>query len=108
MSGQPFFVPSVIVIVVSIPLVLRLVPPNRIYGVRTRRTLSSPEVWYPANRFGGIALIVASAVYLEVARLLPYTKGAPDDLHMVTVHLIAWVGPLALAIVAIGLYTRRL
>jgi hypothetical protein len=40
MSSQPFFVPAVIIFVVSLPLVLGLVPRNRIYGIRTRKTLS--------------------------------------------------------------------
>jgi hypothetical protein len=40
--------------------VLRKIPPNLFYGVRTRKTLSDPRIWYEANYQGGIALIVAS------------------------------------------------
>ncbi len=46
----------------SAPLVLRLVPPNRLYGFRTRKTLSRPDIWYPANGFAGYALMLAAAV----------------------------------------------
>lgn len=35
--------------VVGIPLVLKLVPPNPVYGVRTAKTFSSREVWYAAD-----------------------------------------------------------
>jgi uncharacterized membrane protein len=55
---------ALITIAISIPLVLRKVPPNVIYGVRTRKTLSDPRIWYEANYRGGMALIVAGIVAL--------------------------------------------
>lgn len=55
---------ALITIVISIPLVLRKVPPNVVYGVRTRKTLSDPRIWYEANYRGGMALIVAGVVGL--------------------------------------------
>jgi uncharacterized membrane protein len=55
---------ALITIAISIPLVLRKVPPNVVYGVRTRKTLSDPRIWYEANYRGGVALIVAGVVGL--------------------------------------------
>ncbi len=49
---------------ISLPLVLRLIPPNRFYGFRTRKTLSNADIWYEANYKGGVGLIVASVVAL--------------------------------------------
>ncbi|HEX6881653.1 MAG TPA: SdpI family protein [Terriglobales bacterium] len=54
-------------ILISIPLVMRIVPQNRLYGFRTRRTLSDERVWYEANYMGGKNLIIASVLAL-VAR----------------------------------------
>ena len=51
-----------VIFVLCIPLVLKLVPPNRLYGFRTHVTLSRPDVWYPANVFAGYALMFATAV----------------------------------------------
>lgn len=51
-------------ILISLPLVLRAVPPNRLYGFRTRKTLTNPDVWYEANYKGGVGLIVASVIGL--------------------------------------------
>ena len=45
-------------------MVLAMVPPNRIYGFRTPRTVSSPRIWYAANRVSGWLLIVASGLTL--------------------------------------------
>jgi hypothetical protein len=38
---------------------LRLIPPNPIYGLPTKRMNSQPEVWYLVNSFGGRMLVVA-------------------------------------------------
>ena len=46
----------------SLPLVMRRVPPNRLYGFRTRRTLASADIWYPANAFSGKAMLAAAAL----------------------------------------------
>ena len=55
-----------VVILASVPLVLKLVPRNGVYGFRTRRTVESDEVWYPANRAAGIAMIVAAVVWRQI------------------------------------------
>jgi uncharacterized membrane protein len=36
-----------------------VVPPNWIYGFRTTKTMSNPQIWYEANRHAGANLIVA-------------------------------------------------
>jgi len=42
----------------------RRIPPNRITGLRTEKTLGSPDVWYPANAYAGRCLIAAGIVQL--------------------------------------------
>src|SRR5215469_11981369 len=39
--------------VLGIPLILRLVPPNRFYGFRTATSFSSAEAWYQINFAAG-------------------------------------------------------
>ena len=58
-----YILPAV-VILISIPMVLGKVPPNGLYGFRTPKTLSSPDVWYPANRSAGWYMIAASMLSL--------------------------------------------
>jgi uncharacterized membrane protein len=57
-------VAPILIMILSIPMIFGLVPPNRLYGFRTPKTLSSDQVWYPANRAAGIALLVAGAGWL--------------------------------------------
>src|SRR6516162_696835 len=46
----------------GIPLILRLVPPNRFYGFRTATSYSSADAWYQLNFATGLALVAAGAV----------------------------------------------
>ena len=62
---------SVALIGCGIPLALKRVEPNSLYGMRIHRTLSNERIWYKANSFGGwllcatgflgIALSIASS-----------------------------------------------
>jgi uncharacterized membrane protein len=53
---------AIVNIAVSVPLILRKIPPNLLYGFRTPKTLSNSRVWYEANAKGGKNLVVASVV----------------------------------------------
>jgi uncharacterized membrane protein len=72
LKGVEYVAPllALVTIAVSIPLVLRKVPPNVIYGVRTRKTLSDPRIWYEANYRGGMALILGGLVALACWTIL--------------------------------------
>ena len=55
---------------IALPLALRKVKPNPVYGFRTRSTLGDEALWYEVNaRFGGVQL-VASALGAVAALLL--------------------------------------
>jgi hypothetical protein len=56
---------------ISVPLIIRVVPPNGLYGFRTAATQSSPAIWYPANAFMGWALLVAAALSTTLLIVLP-------------------------------------
>ena len=53
---------SALLILVAVPLALRKIPRNIVYGLRTRATLSNEETWYSANVHFGRGLIVWSLV----------------------------------------------
>ncbi len=105
MTAQPFLVPSIIILLASIPLVLGIVPRNRVYGIRTRKTLSDDAVWYPANRFGGWALIVSSSISIAISCVMPY-----DPIHYTTflIDLGGFIVPLITGVILTLWYCRRL
>jgi len=61
---------AVVTALIAVPLALRKVPRNRLYGIRTRRTLADDAVWYETNAYGGRCLLVASGVTIVVVAVL--------------------------------------
>jgi len=92
----------------ALPLALGIVPPNWLYGFRTRKTISSPEVWYPANRVAGWWMIAAAT--LSVCFNFVFLSMHPDWPQE---SLIPWLaGALVLSMllgaVASFVYLRKL
>lgn len=89
-------------ILISIPLVLRRIGPNVVYGYRTRATLSDPALWYEANALLGRRLIAACLVSALAAFLLARPGLlSPDTFLPVSVVLLG--APVAVA----GVMTSR-
>ena len=65
---------DVVFAIISVPLILRLVPPNGVYGFRSGGTQSNTDLWYPANAFHGWALLAAAAIGATVIAVLPGTS----------------------------------
>jgi hypothetical protein len=58
---------GVVMMATSVPLMLRRVPMNRWYGVRTRKAYASEEAWYEINAFGGRAFFLFGLLLVAVA-----------------------------------------
>ncbi len=90
-------------VLLSIPLALRKVRPNVVYGYRTRATLGDEQLWYEANAHFGSRFIVASLVSAFAALFLARPSVlAPDAFLPVSVVLLG--APVAVA----GVLTSRL
>jgi uncharacterized membrane protein len=97
-----FLVPCAIIVAVSIPLILKIVPPNRLYGFRTPQTLASRELWFRANRFAGWALLLSALASTAVFVTEPqYASGRS------AAGLAVFVAPLVVAVAACFVYLRR-
>lgn len=64
-------------IALSIPLLRGKVGPNSVYGFRTPKTMSSPQIWYRANRAAARNMILAGGAGMGVVLLLPLLGLAP-------------------------------
>ena len=58
-----------VLILAALPLMFRLVPPNRWYGFRLPGAMVSPEAWFKINALGG-NLLVASWILCMGVNLL--------------------------------------
>jgi uncharacterized membrane protein len=47
-----------LLILLSIPLILRKIPPNPFYGFRIRWTMEDPELWYSVNAYVANWLVI--------------------------------------------------
>ena len=68
-----FWIPAFLIII-SLPLILGVVPPNHVYGFRTNKTLSDEKIWYKANKdcaFYFLASGVFLFLYLFLERFYP-------------------------------------
>lgn len=91
----------VVIAAICVPLILRAVPPNGVYGFRTSVTRSSSDIWYPANAFLGWALLVAAVTSAGALMILPSTAKR-------WLLLAAFLLPMCGAVVASFMYLERL
>jgi uncharacterized membrane protein len=72
----------------SIPLILGRVPPNSLYGCRTKKTLSDSNLWYRANRVSGVDFLL-SGVLILVASLGTLVFGQGMNPNHVVITLLS-------------------
>jgi hypothetical protein len=60
---------------VSVPLILRKIGPNPLYGFRVRKTLEDPAVWYPVNAYAAKRLLAVGLGMSISASLLFLVPG---------------------------------
>lgn len=58
---------SFLVLIVALPLAIRKVPPNNVYGFRTPKTMSDRKIWFDANAYAGKAMCVAAIAMFSFA-----------------------------------------
>jgi hypothetical protein len=77
-------------IVLSIPMLLRWVPPNRFYGFRVPAALSDRPLWYDANALAGRHMLALGAVMvmLEFVLPVPWRAGVLSPLGLVGLVVI--------------------
>jgi hypothetical protein len=91
--------------ILAVPLMLRKIPRNIVYGFRTRKTLSDDALWYDANAHFGRGLLVTSIVSLVAVFALSRTLSPAAFLPA---SVVAMVVPPAIAGLATAAYIRRI
>lgn len=79
-----------VLIVLSIPLIMRWVPPNRFYGLRIPATCGNTSVWYDANALCGRHMLQLGALMVALEFVLPGSMRVP------VLATIGWVGFIAI------------
>ncbi len=100
-----YFGVGLLVAALALPMMYDKIPPNGFYGFRTPRTLSDPNVWYPANRVAGRNLAVAGMIVSTTALVLfaIHKSIAPRtaDLTLLIVSLASFAGAVVHSFIAL-------
>ena len=93
---------SSLLVLLAIPLILRRVPPNPLYGLRVPATYKDDQVWYDANAASGRDFVIFG-VCMTLLTIVLQVAGVRD-----MAFAIAWslaVGAGAIGTVVLG-WTR--
>lgn len=88
---------GLVLALLAIPLILRRVPPNALYGLRVPATFRDDSVWYDANAASGRDMLIFAVVVFLAAFLLP-AAGVRDFAMAIAWIVIAGGGALVVAI----------
>lgn len=87
---------GVAVALAALPLLFRLVKPNRFYGIRVSAAFASERNWYLINSFGARRFLVFGVVVAVAGRALKHYPQLPF-----WVPILALVGTLALLLLTV-------
>lgn len=79
---------GVLVTILGIPMKLRKIKPNGLYGFRTKKTLENETVWYKANEYSG-GLMIVTGIVITVASIILYFLTKPMNLNTVALLLLS-------------------
>jgi uncharacterized membrane protein len=81
-----------ILILLSIPLLLRWVPPNRFYGFRIPATRRNESVWYDANALNARHFLQLGLLMVALEFLLP------QSIRTLALATTGWIGFMAIMV----------
>ena len=100
-----FLSSGLLLAVLSVPLILRQVGPNPVYGFRVKQTLEDPAVWYPVNAYAAKRLLAAGLLISLSAGVLFAVPGIDLLVYAVACAVIG-LGGFLVAILQSFLYLR--
>ena len=106
-----FFFTGLLFVGLAIPLILKKIGPNQLYGWRTPKAFSSDEIWYEINRYSGRDMLVLGVVQIIFnIGLLIFADSLGNLMYWLLVpgNLLILVGGTAVMMIRGVLYLRKL
>ena len=91
----------------SVPLIMRKVPRNRIYGIRIRKACVSQHNWYEINAYGGKLLLSFGLSLLAFSWCYPELAPPPTS-AWAPVYLAIPLLPIIPLLVLVNIFAERL
>jgi hypothetical protein len=102
-----FIISGLLLCALSIPMILKIIKPNGLYGFRVKKTLENPEIWYAVNAYSGKWLLGTGLVIVAAAIGLSFFPMLSIDTYAIGV-LAVFVIAFAISIVASVRYMNSL
>lgn len=99
---------SALLMALSVPLMVKLIGPNGLYGFRVEKTLADPDIWYAVNRVLGIDMLAAGTLLFAVCLYMFRQHKKMSVLAVSMTGLIATVVLLGAAIAHASFYLSSL
>jgi uncharacterized membrane protein len=93
--------------IIAIPLILRKVPRNSVYGFRTRSTLENDFVWYKANAYFGRVFFISSFISALLIVFLYFSYLGPVQ-NFLEASIAVLVAPPMVAVLLTLRYIRSI
>jgi uncharacterized membrane protein len=72
---------GILLILISLPLLFKMIPPNPVYGFRLSPALNDPTIWYATNTHSAKRLMVAGASSVAAAVALYFLPSITLDIY---------------------------
>lgn len=86
---------GLLILLLSIPMILRRVPPNSLYGVRTKASFSSDSDWYRINAIGGRYLAVSGTAIFLVGGIGFFIPSSAQNSYLIAAGVVSWLAIVA-------------
>jgi hypothetical protein len=93
--------------ILSIPMILKIVKPNGLYGFRVKKTLENPDIWYTANCYSGKWLLATGLITIMTAIVLACMPDLSIDAYALAVLAVFSIA-FAISIMASVRYLKSL
>jgi hypothetical protein len=94
-------------VLISIPLIIKKVPMNRVYGIRVQKAFVSDGNWYKLNSYGGKLFLVFGLFLFGFGCLGGYFAPPPTSLWA-PVYLVVPLTAIVPVVVLINAFARGL
>lgn len=98
---------GILTVFLAVPLVLRKIPMNRVYGIRIQEAFVSKANWYEINAYGGKLFLVFGLFVLAFGVLGQYFAPPPNS-PWAPLYLVVPLAPIIPVLALVKAFARRL
>lgn len=85
---------SILILVLGVPLILEIVEPNTLYGVRTDQTLSDENSWYHLNSLAGWGMLASGILSCLALRFFKNRDDVDMTKAIISISFIPVIFPV--------------